>query len=58
MNELNFNDEVHVQKFHRPGVGSSIKPEQKLIRKPHKFREIEERLEEQRLQKELRELFY
>lgn len=57
MDELDFNDEVNITKYHRSGCGSAIKPEQKLICKHHKFREIEQRLEEQRLRKELREFY-
>ncbi len=53
MDELNFDDEVHTQKHTRSGYGSTTKPEQKRIRKQHKFREIEQRLEERRLQNEL-----
>lgn len=58
MDELDFNDREHAFRFNRSGYNSSIKPEQKRIRKQHKLREIEQRLEEQRLQKELQELYH
>lgn len=57
MDELDFNDEVNATKHSRTGYGSAMKPDQKRIRKQHKFREIEQLLEERRLQKELQELY-
>ena len=53
MDELNFDDKTHTSKHIRPNSGGNIKPEQKRISKPHKFREIEALLEEKRLQDEL-----
>lgn len=57
MDDLDFNDETHTPKHSRTGYGSTVKPEQKRIRKQNKFREIEQLLEERRLQKELQELY-
>ena len=56
MDELDFNDKIINPKYSRSGYGSSAKASQKRIRKQQKFREIEQLLEERRLQKELQEL--
>jgi len=57
MDELNFNDDTDSPKHSRYKSGSRVKPEPKLTRKQNRFREIEQRLEEQRLKKELQDLF-
>lgn len=58
MDELDFNDREHISRFNRSGYNSSMKPEQKRVRKQHKFREIEQRLEEKRLRRELSDLYH
>ena len=57
MDELDFSDKINTQKPSRTGYGSTTKPAQNRIRKQNKFREIEQLLEERRLQKELQELY-
>ncbi len=57
IDELDFKDKEYTQKFNRSGYGSSIKSSQKRIRKQNKLREIEQLLEERRLQKELHDLY-